>query len=69
MRSSIQVWPYIATVSGGAPIGLRDHHRALDFQTMTSLGTPNVLAEKLLGCVRPNFCGIIRGSKHSTSFC
>jgi hypothetical protein len=26
----------------------------------------DVLAEKLPGYVRPNFCAIIRGSKHST---
>jgi hypothetical protein len=34
----------------------------------TTFGTINadVLAEKLPGYVRPNFCAIIRGSKHST---
>ena len=34
----------------------------------TTFGTMNadVLAEKLPGYVRPNFCAIIRGSKHST---
>jgi hypothetical protein len=37
-------------------------------EARTTFGTMNadVLAEKLPGYTRPNFCAIIRGSKHST---
>jgi hypothetical protein len=52
-------------LQGGDHPGVR---RRLPDKPDTTFGTmdADVLAEKLPGYVRPNFCAIIRGSKHST---
>jgi hypothetical protein len=57
----VKIHPGVERDSHPAAVGFAD-------KPDTTFGTMNadVLAEKLPGYVRPNFCAIIRGSKHST---
>jgi hypothetical protein len=56
------VWDAIALhATPGIP-----EHKVPDVALVTAGVEYDVLAEKLPGYVRPNFCAIIRRSKHST---